>query len=451
MRRWFDSVDVASLVFFRIAFGALMFVEVLRYFTYGWIERYYIAPSFHFTYLGFGWVQPWPGAGMYLHFAALGVLSLFILAGFWYRAAAALFCIGFTYVFLLDEARYLNHFYLICLLSLLLVFMPAHRSFAVDAWRRPEIRSDVAPAWTVWLLRTQIGILYFYGGVAKLNADWLAGNPLRAWLAARSDFPIIGPLFLYEPTVQLFTFGSLAFDLLVVPFLLWRRTRPVAFGVAVAFHALNWRLFNIGIFPPLMIAATCLFFDPDWPRKIWRRVRPAAAPGAQTQAGAAPWWSRDRVTIALVAFYVAVQVVVPLRHFLYPGDVNWTEEGHRFSWRMKLRDKIGHVDFAATNVATRATWAVAPHTYLMNWQLAEMTSRPDMILQLCHHVADNFRGRAGNAEVRAQASLSLNGRRPQLLIDPDVNLAGEARSLWPAKWIVPLGRSSPRAARDVRR
>jgi len=439
MRRWFEPVDAASLVAFRIAFGLLMFVEVVRYFAYGWIDSYFIIPTFHFSYFGFGWVRPWIGPGMNIHFAVLGILALFIAAGLWYRVSALLFFVGFTHVFLLDQARYLNHFYLIALLSLLLVFVPAHRSFSIDAWRRPDIRSDVVPAWSLTLLRAQIAIPYSYAGVAKINADWIAGNPLRRWLAAAAnDFPVVGSLFVHEPVVRLSAFGALLFDLLVVPLLLWRRTRPLGFGLAVMFHAMNWRLFHIGIFPPLMIAATCLFFDPDWPRRIWHRVRRSTAPPAEQPTAHLQWWSRSRLTTALIACYLIVQITVPLRHFLYPGDVNWTEEGHRFSWHMMLRQKSGDIEFVATQLATGATFPVDPRAYLTSWQIASMKLRPDMILQFCHWAVDDVSRTMGPVEIRVKASVSLNGRIQQWLIDPDVNLVEQPRTLWPATWIVPL-------------
>jgi len=440
--RWFEPVDAASLVAFRIAFGLLMFVEVIRYFYHGWIGRNFIVPTFHFTYFGFDWVRPWAGPGMHVHFAALGILALFVAAGIWYRASAALFFVGFTHVFLLDQARYLNHFYLICLLSFLLVFVPAHRSFSVDAWRRSEIRSDVVPAWTVNLLRAQIGIPYFYAGVAKLNVDWLAGNPLRGWLAAASDFPVLGSLLVYEPIVTVFAFGAVLFDLFIVPLLLSHRTRPVGFSLAVIFHAINWHLFEIGIFPPLMIAATCLFFHPEWPRRLWRRVRRSTAPATEQPSARVQWWSPSRLTTALVAVYLIVQITVPLRHFLYPGDVNWTEEGHRFSWRMMLREKTGEVEFIARQPATGVSFPVDPRAYLTRSQIDVMKSRPDMILQFCHWAAEDLTRKMGPVEIRVRAWLSLNGRPEQWLIDPDVNLAEQPRSLWPAPWIVPLAAPS---------
>ncbi len=219
--RLFGPVDIASIVFFRIAFGALMAWEVTRYFSRDWIRAYFVWPTFHFKYYGFGWVEPWPGPGMELHFAALGALALCIMVGLFYRVAAALFFLGFAYVFLLDQAYYLNHFYLIVLLSLILVFVPAHRALSLDAWRRPGLRAATAPAWALWLLRSQVGIPYLYAGLAKLNGDWLRAEPMRLWLAGRTTLPLIGPLLETEWAPYLMAYGGLVFDLAAVPALLW--------------------------------------------------------------------------------------------------------------------------------------------------------------------------------------------------------------------------------------
>jgi vitamin K-dependent gamma-carboxylase len=35
--------------------------------------------------------------------------------------------------------------------------------------------------------------------------------------------------------------------------------------------------------------------------------------------------------LAALVGYVAVQLLVPLRHHLYVGDPNWTEAGHTFA------------------------------------------------------------------------------------------------------------------------
>lgn len=178
-----EPIDISFLVFFRILFGGIMLWEVYRYFTYGWISRYYIEPAVNFTYYGFSWVQPWQGSGMYIHFFVLGLAAACIMVGFLYRFAAPVFFLAFTYFFLLDQTRYLNHLYLVCLISFLMCFLPAERAFSIDARLRPKIRSVLAPAWTLWLLRAQLGIPFLYGGIAKLNSDWMhGGEPMRTWL-----------------------------------------------------------------------------------------------------------------------------------------------------------------------------------------------------------------------------------------------------------------------------
>jgi vitamin K-dependent gamma-carboxylase len=262
--RAFAAVDNASLIFFRIAFGFLMAWEVFRYFDDDWISRYWIKPQFLFKYCGFSWVQPWPGNGMYIHWAVLGLLAFFIAAGFLYRLSAALFFLGFTYCFLLDQAIYLNHFYLVCLLSFLLILVPANRAISLDGWLWPRIRSEVTPAWTLWLLRAQMAIVYFFGGIAKLSPDWLRGEPMRAWMADRSNFRLIGRYLTGDWAVFAASYGSLLLDLFIAPALLWRRTRLPAFGIAILFHLNNAQLFSIGIFPWLGIAATTLFLSPSW-------------------------------------------------------------------------------------------------------------------------------------------------------------------------------------------
>jgi hypothetical protein len=361
MAQLFMPVDIASIVYFRIAFGAIMLWEVWCYFDHGWIKRYYIDPSFHFKYYGFDWVRPWPGDGMYLHFYVLGALAICIMVGLFYRLSTTLFFLGFTYIFLLDKTNYLNHFYLISLISLILIFVPAHRAFSIDALLRPKIRSERAPTWSLWLLRAQLGIAYFYGGIAKLNGDWLRGEPMRMWLAARTDFPLIGHWFTEDWAAYVFSYGGLLFDLLFVPCVLWWRTRFLALGVALIFHLMNSRLFSIGIFPWFMIAANLLYLTPDWPRRIFRRGRTIGDqitnPPNNVRVG-------QHVIAAVLGLYLAGQILVPLRHYLYPGDVHWTEEGHYFSWRMKLRDKTGQAHFFVTDPVSQSQWEVDPFAYV---------------------------------------------------------------------------------------
>ena len=429
--RLVEPVDIASLVMARISFGLLMLWMVIRYFGKGRIGRYWIEPEFHFGYFGFDWVAPWPGDGMYWHFLGLGLLAVLITFGLFYRLAAALFFVGFTYVFLLEQARYLNHAYLVCLVSFLMAVVPANRAGSLDVKFGVCQRSDTAPAWCLWLLRFQIGAVYFFGGVAKINADWLAGEPMRAWLSWRIDYPIIGFLFGEEAVVMGMTYGGMFFDLFIVPFLMWRPTRTAGFVGVLFFNYTNAILFHIGIFPWLAIALSTVFFEPGWPRRyvVLKEDRDAAPAGDGRCS---------RVVLAFLVVYVSWQLFLPLRHWLYPGNVNWTEEGHLYAWHMKLRSKSGRVRFYVMD-ETRAEFEVSPKGYLKSWQARKMAARPDMIHQFVLYLGERLRTEGKEVvSIRADARVSLNGRRWQHLVDPDVNLLQQPRTIWPAPWIKPL-------------
>ena len=455
VRRLFEPVNVGLLVFFRIAFGTIMLWEAYRYLRRdpwgnNWIEQLYIEPAFQFKFHGFEWVRPWPGDWMFVHFYVLGALALCIAAGLMYRLSAALFCLGFTYVFLLEQTHYLNHFYLICLVSFLLIFIPAHRAFSLDVLLRPSLRSPTAPAWTLWLLRAQFGMAYLYGGIAKLNADWLFhAEPMRLFINSR--LPPDAPAA--EPVVWLFAYGGLLFDLLIVPLLLWPKTRVPAFVLAVLFHFANDSLFSIGVFPWMMVAATLLFCPPDWlqvpPNKTaptrGRKARATRNKRPEVAASSEGLSRGQRWTVALLGIYLAAQLLLPFRHLLYPGNVSWTEEGHNFSWHMKLRVKwADEVEFVAYDPAGNELPLPAALDLLTPRQARSMPTRPEMVLQYAHLLADHLRRQGHDpAAVHARITVSLNGRPPQLLIDPDANLLEKSRSLWPADWIMPLTASIP--------
>lgn len=431
----FAPVDIASLVWFRIVFGLLMMVEALRYIGKGRIWSYYLEPEFHFKYYGFSWVEPWSEWGMHLHFWGLAVCGLGIALGLFYRVCASLFFLGFTYVFLLDQSRYLNHHYLVCLFAFLMIWVPAHRALSVDAWMRPRIRSSMAPTWALWLLRAQMLIVYGLAGIAKLNADWLAGEPVRSWLLRRTDYAVLGPYFAEPWMAYVVSYSGLIFDLAVVPLLIWKRTRGLAFSLAILFNLTNSWLFDIGIFPWVTLGATILLFQPRLPH-FFPTLWSAPHQGVQNEvrSGLGKNW-----IVGCVAMYLLLQILIPFRYLLYPGDVAWTEQGHRFSWRMMLRSKSGDLSLHVHDPSTGESRPLQPLDYLTASQYYKAKTRPDMILQLCHHVAEDMRAHGhSHVEVRALVWVSLNGRKPQLLVDPEVDLAAEPRTLGNATWITSL-------------
>jgi len=441
-------VDAASLAVFRIIFGAIGTWEVGRYFHHGWIVRYWEEPEFHFHYVGFGWVEPLPAPGMQVLWAVLGVAAFAIAIGAYYRVAAVVFAIGFGYSFLLETAMYLNHFYFLELLAILMVFVPAHRVWSFDAWRSGWTHDQPVGLWAVWVLRFQVAVLYVGGGIAKLDPDWLRGQPMSMWLGARTDFPLIGGLFDHPSAGLIGAWSGLLFDLFIVFAVAWRRTRLLALAAALIFHFTNSQLFSIGVFPFLALGCLTLFCEPDWPRALIRRLEgrrwtPASFEAPPALVGRAKTVASAGVVLALI--FAAVQVLVPLRHFAMPGRSTWTEAGHTFSWHMKQRDKEGNVAFTLSRPGELDEY-VLPSEHLPSWQYNSMKTRPELIRQYAHHVADLAVEREPSKPrpaVYGFAVVSLNGRKPQEMIDEKVDLAAEPATLGTPSWVVPLREPLP--------
>lgn len=412
--------DPAALGLFRALFGALMTIGLIRYAANGWITTQLTAPAYHFTWPHLDWIQPLPGPGTHLLFAAMTACALLIALGLYARPAALAFAALFTWTELIDVANYLNHYYLVSLIALLLAATPCDHAFALRRARRP------IPSAAYHLLRAQYAIVWLHAGLAKLDHDWLIrAEPLATWLSARAHLPLIGPLLTLGPTAHLMAWTGAAFDLTIPFLLLHPRTRKPAFIVAAAFHLATWALFPIGIFAPLMLLGATLFFDPSWPRRHTIPIPSDPIP-------------LPRPHLALAPLYLTLQLLIPLRHHLYPGETNWHEQGFRFAWRVMLIHKSGRVEYQAIVDGTPRTHT--PTDDLTPLQHEQMTTQPDLIHAYAHHLAARYRA-AGHRSVQvyADAHVSLNGRPAQRIIDPTVDLAATPRaSFAPVDYILPL-------------
>lgn len=444
-------VDIASLAAFRILFGLLMAAGAVRFLLSGWIPRFYDQHPFLFKYWGFGWLPVAPLWAIYALYAALAVLALLMAAGLFYRISVALFLLGFTYAQLLDVTNYLNHYYLVVLLCAIMLLLPLHRAWSLDAWRKPALRARTLPAWNLYLLRFQIAVVYVFAGLAKLGSDWLLhAQPLHTWLSARTEMPLIGPWLDELWVAYAFSWAGFLYDTTIVLFLSMRRTRAPAYVVVLCFHTMTALLFNIGMFPFIMTLSALVFFAPDWPRRRLpgRLIRRLDGMPLAAQPAAAP--SRPghgvghRLGMTALGAYCALQVLIPLRHYLYPGNVLWNEEGMRFSWKVMVREKHGSVTYYVRFPDSGKELQVTPRQYLDSRQEREMAGQPDLILQLARRIAEDFRARGmGEVEVRAEALVSLNGRPAQHMIDPTRDLARVQDGLLLKRWLLPAPHTPP--------
>ena len=436
-------VDLASLAAFRIGFGVLLLVTAVRYFTHGWIAEYFLVPTHFFKYWGFSWVKPWPGVGMYVHFGLMALCALGVVLGYRYRASIIVYGLLFAYAHLIDETNYLNHYYLVMCVCGLMAWLPLAGMWSLDARRDRRVARGEVPAWMLWALRAQFGLVYVFGGLAKLNADWLLhAQPLSIWLGRSGDLPGLGGLLGTPAAAYVMSWSGALFDLAIVPSLLVRRTRPFAYGAVVLFHLLTARLFQLGMFPYFMIGGATLFFGAEWPRKAlpWpgSKLR-LELPTANCQPAARPDTATAIWVLVTLGIYFAVQGLMPLRHWLYPGQMCWSEQGFRFAWNVMLMEKDGSVEFRVVEPSTGRVFHASPREYFTPYQTAMMSPQPDLVLQAAQVVAADFRAR-GVVEpaVYVDAFASLNGRPAQRLVDPRVDLARERDGLSNKTWILPM-------------
>jgi len=406
-------VPADSYVAFRVAFGLLIAIGQIRFLARGWVAEFYLDPEQHLTYPGFDWVRPLPPLAMYALVVGLAVAGVMIAFGVRTRPVAGLFAVGFAYCELIDAALYLNHYWFVTLAAVALAVAP-----------EPTGRS--VPLVTVWVLRFQVGIVYLFAGLAKLNHDWIVrAEPLRTWLAARTDRPLVGGLLDEAFVAFAFSWVGAAFDLTIVAWLLWSRSRPFAYVVLVVFHLATALLFQIGMFPWIMIALTPIFFAPTWPRR-WKRgfttpLRNEGSTARSIRVG--------RTVVVAMAALVAVNLALPLRHLAADGNVRWNDDGYLLSWRVMLTERSSHVTYHVVDPTTGTVTVVRPEAVLTEWQSSAAMVRADLILSTAHLVAAAESDRLGrDVEVYADALVAWNGRLRTVWIDPTVDLAAIHRS-----------------------
>ncbi|MCL6218051.1 HTTM domain-containing protein [Zunongwangia pacifica] len=434
--------EAAPLAVFRLLFGLMMFASIVRFWWNGWIEKLYILPKFHFSYYGFEWVKPL-GNFTYLIFTICGIAALFVAAGYKYRLAIITFFLSFTYIELMDKTTYLNHYYFISVLSFLMIFLPAGAYFSIDAINDPKKGFQKIPCWCVDSIKLMLGIVYFYAGLAKINSDWLfRAMPLKIWLPSKYDLPFLGDLMQQEWVHYAFSWSGMLYDLSIPFLLLWKRTRLFAFALVVIFHVLTRVLFPIGMFPYIMIVSAMIFFSPQFHHKILKKL--------------ADWFKIDisifdnnrryflkpktrKILTGIISVFFVIQLLFPWRYLLYPGELFWTEEGFRFSWRVMLMEKAGYAQFKIVDGKTGKRFYVDNSDFLTPFQEKQMSFQPDFILEYAHYLANHFKKDGHqNIEVYVENYVALNGRASDPYISPKTNLLNFTDSFKHKTFILPF-------------
>ena len=432
--KWSLDVSIAPLITFRFLFYGLCAYSALRFMSSGWIESCFEEPTFFFKYYGFEWVNVPSVDTIYLLYKAILVSALFCAVGFLYRLCSVVFFFTFTWAQLLDASNYLNHYYLVVLIAFLLIFFPLNAAFSLDVKLNLAKKRNRVPSYFAKILQLQLGIVYFFAGLAKLNYDWLVrAMPLTIWLPNKIDTPLIGPFLKWPISAKLFSVGGAIYDLTIAFFLSFKKTRPIAYIAVLGFHISVGLLFNIGLFPQIMIFCTLIFFSPQWHEKLWSFFG-VHFDGEEEQIKS---FAFRKILLWGVGVYFLIQVFLPLRHLLYSGDVLWNEEGYRFSWRVMLVEKGAYATFRLVDPVSGRKGQIVNSDHLTIFQEKQMMIQPDFILQFAHFLDDYYSKEYGvdDLEVYCDCFVYMNRKPSQPFLDPTVDLS-EITDNWKKKyWI----------------
>lgn len=439
-----EQVHIAPLIVFRIIFGGMMLASIIRFWLNGWIEQIYIKPTFYFTYYGFEWVKPFGEVGMYLLFFLMGVTALFLMLGLFYRISSLAFFLAFTYVELIDKSTYLNHYYFISIVAFIMILLPAGKYFSFDVLIDPQKKVSHIPRIFIFIIQLQLGIVYFFAGVAKLNSDWLFdAQPLRTWLQAHTDIPVLGYFMDKIWVAYFFSWFGAIYDLTIPFFLSIKKTRGVAYLFVIIFHVVTRILFQIGMFPYIMILATLIFFSESFHLKIisiFRKALSRLRKPIATEKRIGYKFKKPvlNVFITFLILHFVIQLILPLRYLIYPDNLFWTEQGYRFSWRVMLMEKAGKTFFYVTDEETgRSGEAMMDNDLTVN-QEKMMSTQPDMIIQYAHFLKEKYQ-KLGikNPKITVESYVTLNGEGSRLYVNKYVDLTKVNDGFHHKWWLLP--------------
>ena len=414
MMNIYKNIDNSPLIIFRILFGFLVAAESFGAILTGWVKSVFIDTHFTFTFIGFEALEVLHGNVMYFYFIIMGILGVLILLGAKYRFAIIAFTVLWTAVYLAQKTAYNNHYYLLAVISFYMCFLPANKYKSLDAKWNPKIKSEVMPYWVSLLFILQISMVYVFAAIAKFYPDWLDGTFTRNLLSNSTQIAFLKSLFAEKLFYLFIAYAGILFDLLIVPFLLFKKTRTIAFIASLVFHIFNAITLQIGIFPFFALGFTLFFYEPETIRSFFFKKRnPVAIETTNSE--------QKKIVHYIIIPFLIVQLILPIRHHFIEGNVLVTEEGHRMSWRMMLRQKSGYIRFKVINNTTKE------HTYynynknLTYKQVNALTTKPDFIWQYCQRIKKEYKGK--DISIYIDCKNSINQKNYETLIDPKQDFA----------------------------
>ncbi|HLT32891.1 MAG TPA: HTTM domain-containing protein, partial [Aquaticitalea sp.] len=362
----------------------------------------------------------------------MGICGLLVMVGYKYRLSMITFTLLWTGTYLMQKSSYNNHYYLLILLSGIMVFQPANRYLSIDAKLNPKIKNISMPLWCSAVFILQMFIVYTFASIAKMYPDWLDTSVIEVIMRSKKHYFLIGDVLQEKWMHYFISYGGILFDGLIIPLLLFKPTRKWAFIVSLFFHLFNSFVFQVGIFPYLSIAFALFFFNPETIRHIFLKKKPLY----EDQEVIVPNYKTPFLIVFIL--YFVIQIGLPLRHWFFKDDVLWTEEGHRLSWRMMLRSKSGSTYYRVIDANTNLQIPINMDDYLTKKQQRTASTKPDVIWQFSQYLKNDFAIKGIDVKVFVNSYVRVNNHKLKRLIDPEVDLASVPwKPFKHSEWLLP--------------
>ena len=427
-----EDVSGYSLAIFRILFGSILFTQSVYWIFTSFIQENILNPTFLFPFIE--GVSPLSDNLMVYGLNSILLISSFcILINRFYRVGLIIYLFSFTYLWLLCQGYFNNHYYLFSIICFLLIFSKSLFS-NTEKVRLPRLY--------LFILQALIVIVYVIAGINKINPYWLLGlQPMTH---------IFGQIGVTENSllIPIFTYLGLFFDLLIGPLLLLKRTRYVAIIVAILFHLMNFFIFilangEIGAFPFVMIAALVLFMDSEKLESY--KLKPNARLLIRQNY-------KKPISFFLL-FFLIVQIILPFRHVFFKGYVDYNGIGQRFSWRLKNMYKEPKTDGLVKFTVLTPTKDTVSTFNLFNIEHAKikLTNRqrtnliyyPNIIPTFAQKIEKHFQDSINNSDfdfiITGSCEIAFMGRDSELLFNPNIDLTKVTNSTYKTNsWLNPL-------------
>jgi hypothetical protein len=216
----------------------------------------------------------------------------------------------------------------------------------------------------------------------------------------------------------LMTWVGFIFDLVGGFLLLNKRTYWIGMLFFVPFNLTNSFLFNIGSFPYAMLSTSLLFL----PQHYWSRITNLFKTTPRVA-------DKQHLVKGLLATFITIQVLVPLRHFFIEGNVIWTGEAKLYSWHMmsaatSVKVEKFYIKAIPPGGDQQYTYPIELENYLNQDQIRNFAKFPVLAPQFAKFVKKEMEiDGYTQVEVYSEIYCSKNGKPLKPIVDPYVDLS----------------------------